>query len=48
MDMQIDALNVVTMFLFNIIVYNIILLYGTVGEIITEKAGKLKRLIEGL
>ncbi|PWM44250.1 MAG: ABC transporter permease [Clostridiales bacterium] len=35
------------MFLFNIIVYNIILLYGTVGEIITEKAGSLNLGVEG-
>ena len=47
MNIQIDALNTVTMFLFNIIVYNIVLLYGTVGEIITEKSVSLNLGLEG-
>ena len=34
-----DSLNVLTLFLFNIVLVNIPLLYGTVGEIVTEKAG---------
>lgn len=43
-----NALNVVTLFLFNIVVYNIPLLYGTVGEIITEKSGSLNLGVEGI
>lgn len=43
-----DALNVVTQFLFYIIVYNVALLYGTVGEIITEKSGSLNLGVEGI
>lgn len=43
-----DALNVITQFLFYIIVYNIALLYGTVGEIITEKSGSLNLGVEGI
>lgn len=42
-----NALNVVTLFLFNIVVYNIPLLYGTVGEIVTEKSGSLNLGVEG-
>jgi simple sugar transport system permease protein len=42
-----NSLNVLTLFLFNIIVYNIPLLYGTVGEIITEKSGSLNLGVEG-
>lgn len=42
-----NALNVITLFLFNIVVYNIPLLYGTVGEIVTEKAGSLNLGVEG-
>ena len=34
-------LEVLTLFLFNIIVYNIPLLYGTTGEIMIEKSGSL-------
>ena len=34
-------LEVITLFLFNIIVYNIPLLYGTTGEIMIEKSGSL-------
>ena len=39
--------GVLTLFLFSIVVYNIPLLYGTVGEIITEKAGSLNLGVEG-
>lgn len=39
--------GVFTLLLFNIVVYNIPLLYGTVGEIITEKAGSLNLGVEG-
>ncbi len=42
-----NTLNVLTLFLFNIVVYNIPLLYGTVGEIITEKSGSLNLGVEG-
>lgn len=42
-----DSIQVLTLFLFNIIVYNIPLLYGTVGEIITEKSGSLNLGVEG-
>ena len=42
-----SAMNVLTLFLFNIVVYNIPLLYGTVGEIITEKTGSLNLGVEG-
>lgn len=38
---------ILVLFLFNIIVYNIPLLYGTVGEILTEKAGSLNLGVEG-
>ena len=42
-----DKLSVITFFLYNIFVYNIPLLYGTVGEIITEKSGSLNLGVEG-
>ena len=42
-----DSLNVLTLFLFNIVLVNIPLLYGTVGEIVTEKAGSLNLGVEG-
>jgi simple sugar transport system permease protein len=42
-----SSLDVLTMFLFNIVVYNIPLLYGTVGEIVTEKSGSLNLGVEG-
>ena len=35
-----DKVQVLTFFLFNIIAYNIPLLYGTVGEIIVEKSSE--------
>ena len=43
-----DKLGVVTNFIHNIIVYNIPLLYGTVGEIIVEKSGSLNLGVEGI
>ena len=42
-----ESLNVLTLFLFNIVLVNIPLLYGTVGEIVTEKAGSLNLGVEG-
>lgn len=42
-----DALQIITLFLFNIVVYNVALLYGTVGEIVTEKSGSLNLGVEG-
>ena len=43
-----DKLGVLTSFLHNIIVYNIPLLYGTVGEIVVEKSGSLNLGVEGI
>ena len=43
-----DKLNVITVFLHNIVVYNIPLLYGTVGEIVVEKSGSLNLGVEGI
>ena len=43
-----DKLGVVTSFIHNIIVYNIPLLYGTVGEIVVEKSGSLNLGVEGI
>ena len=34
-----DKIGVITSFIHNIIVFNIPLLYGTVGEIVLEKSG---------
>lgn len=42
-----DPMNVLTLFLFNIVLINIPLLYGTVGEIVVEKAGSLDLGVEG-
>ena len=42
-----DPIQVLTLFLFNIVVCNIPLLYGTVGEIVTEKSGSLNLGVEG-
>ncbi len=39
--------GVFTLFLFSIVVYNTVLIYGTVGEILTEKAGSLNLGVEG-
>ena len=36
-----DPINVLTLFLFNIVLVNIPLLYGTVGEIVVEKSARL-------
>jgi len=46
--MEIDRMGVVTSFVHNIVVYNIPLLYGTVGEIIVEKSGSLNLGVEGI
>ncbi|MBR4099331.1 MAG: ABC transporter permease [Clostridium sp.] len=43
-----DKVSVLTSFLHNIVVYNIPLLYGTVGEIIVEKSGSLNLGVEGI
>lgn len=43
-----DKLGVLTSFLHNIVVYNIPLLYGTVGEIVVEKSGSLNLGVEGI
>ena len=42
-----SPLVVLTSFLFTIIKYNMALLYGTVGEIVTEKSGSLNLGVEG-
>ncbi len=42
-----DKINVITSFIHNIIVFNIPLLYGTVGEIVVEKSGSLNLGVEG-
>ena len=46
--MQMDKLGVLTSFLHNIVVFNIPLLYGTVGEIVVEKSGSLNLGVEGI
>ena len=43
-----DKLAVLTLFLHNIVVYNIPLLYGTAGEIVVEKSGSLNLGVEGI
>ncbi|MBO5891804.1 MAG: ABC transporter permease [Oscillospiraceae bacterium] len=43
-----DKLTVLTIFLYNIVKYNIPLLYGTVGEITVEKSGSLNLGVEGI
>ena len=43
-----DKLSVITAFLAAIVVYNIPLLYGTVGEIVVEKSGSLNLGVEGI
>ncbi len=43
-----DKIGVITSFLYNIVVYNIPLLYGTVGEIVVEKSGSLNLGVEGI
>lgn len=42
-----DKIGVITSFIHNIIVLNIPLLYGTVGEIVVEKSGSLNLGVEG-
>ncbi len=46
--MEMDKLGVITTFIHNIVVYNIPLLYGTVGEIVVEKSGSLNLGVEGI
>jgi len=46
--MEMDKMGVVTTFIHNIVVYNIPLLYGTVGEIMVEKSGSLNLGVEGI
>ena len=43
-----NKLGVITSFLHAIVVYNIPLLYGTVGEIVIEKSGSLNLGVEGI
>lgn len=43
-----DKMGVITSFIHNIVVYNIPLLYGTVGEIVVEKSGNLNLGVEGI
>jgi simple sugar transport system permease protein len=43
-----DKMGVITTFLHSIVVYNIPLLYGTVGEIVVEKSGSLNLGVEGI
>ncbi len=42
-----DKVGVITSFIHNIVVFNIPLLYGTVGEIVVEKSGSLNLGVEG-
>ncbi len=42
-----EAFEILINFIFSIVVYSIPLLYGTVGEIITEKSGSLNLGVEG-
>lgn len=46
--MGMDRLGIITTFVHNILVYNIPLLYGTVGEIVVEKSGSLNLGVEGI
>ncbi len=43
-----DKMGVFTSFIHNIVVYNIPLLYGTMGEIVVEKSGSLNLGVEGI
>ena len=43
-----DKLAILTTFIHNIVVFNIPLLYGTVGEIVVEKSGSLNLGVEGI
>ena len=47
MGNTVDVAAILTGFLVSIVIYNISLLYGTVGEIITEKSGSLNLGVEG-
>ena len=42
-----DKVGVLTQFIYNIVLLNIPLLYGTVGEIVVEKSGSLNLGVEG-
>lgn len=42
-----DSVNIITQFLFTLIVYSIPLLYGTCGEITIERSGSLNLGVEG-
>ncbi|MBQ2780492.1 MAG: ABC transporter permease [Clostridia bacterium] len=42
-----DKIGVITSFIHSIVVFNIPLLYGTVGEIVVEKSGSLNLGVEG-
>ena len=46
--MELNKLDVIATFIYNIILYNIPLLYGTVGEIVVEKSGSLNLGVEGI
>ena len=46
--MEMDKMGVLSSFIHNIVVYNIPLLYGTVGEIVVEKSGSLNLGVEGI
>ncbi len=43
-----SKIAVITSFLYNIVLYNIPLLYGTAGEIMVEKSGSLNLGVEGI
>ena len=43
-----DKVGVITSFIHNIVLLNIPLLYGTVGEIVVEKSGSLNLGVEGI
>ena len=43
-----DKMSVLSTFIHNIVVYNIPLLYGTMGEIMVEKSGSLNLGVEGI
>ncbi len=42
-----SELSIITLFIHNIILYNIPILYGTIGEIMVEKSGSLNLGVEG-
>ncbi|MBE6956286.1 MAG: ABC transporter permease [Ruminococcaceae bacterium] len=46
--MELNKLDVISTFIYNIVLYNIPLLYGTVGEIVVEKSGSLNLGVEGI